>query len=74
MEIREAAFALDPNSSPGPDGFGGDFYHTCWDIISDDIHDAIYHIFTTLDLPNGLNSSFVTIILKIEHSIHVIDF
>lgn len=60
-EIWEAAFALDPNSSPGPDGFGRSFYHTCWYIISNDVHDVIHYIFTTLDLPNGLNSSFVTL-------------
>lgn len=32
-ESRREVFAIDPNSAPGPDGFGGQFYQSCWDII-----------------------------------------
>lgn len=28
-------------SALGPDGFGGNFYHNCWDIISDSVIDGI---------------------------------
>ncbi|KAL8488040.1 hypothetical protein ACS0TY_024350 [Phlomoides rotata] len=36
-EIKTAAFYMEPTSSPGPDGFGGTFYHACWDIITFDV-------------------------------------
>lgn len=73
-DIRDAIFSLDPDSSLGPDNFGGCFYYKCWDIIFLDVQNVIIHIFSTLDLPHGLNSSFVTLIPKVEHSIRVTDF
>lgn len=36
-EIQKATFALNPSSSPGPDGFGGVFFQTYWDIIKEDM-------------------------------------
>ncbi|WMV54246.1 hypothetical protein MTR67_047631 [Solanum verrucosum] len=32
-EIKEVVFGLNLDSTPGPDGFGGAFYQSCWDII-----------------------------------------
>lgn len=64
-EIRDAVLGLDASSSPGPDGFGGYFYHKCWGTISDDVSVAITHIFVTLDILEGMNSSFVTLIPKV---------
>ncbi|KAL8529335.1 hypothetical protein ACS0TY_006664 [Phlomoides rotata] len=40
-EIKRAVFDMDPSSSPGPDGFGGSFYQTCWDIIALDVIEAV---------------------------------
>ncbi|XP_068461592.1 uncharacterized protein [Phaseolus vulgaris] len=44
LEIKNVVFNLNGNSAPGPDGFGGVFYHSCWDIIGTNgrkIHDCI---------------------------------
>nr|XP_028947429.1 uncharacterized protein LOC114820607 [Malus domestica] len=32
-EIRSVVFSMDPSSAPGPDGFPGSFYQSCWDIV-----------------------------------------
>ncbi|XP_026460828.1 uncharacterized protein LOC113361980 [Papaver somniferum] len=40
-EIKKTVFNMDPESSPGPDGFYGIFYRTCWDIIQHDLMAAI---------------------------------
>lgn len=61
-EIRSAVFGLEASSSPGPDGLGVFFYHKCWDTISKDVSAAIIHFFTTLEIPNEMNSSLVTLI------------
>ncbi|XP_026396222.1 uncharacterized protein LOC113290847 [Papaver somniferum] len=42
-EIKQAVFDLDPDSSPGPDGFGGWFYRMAWEIISEDFIKAIQY-------------------------------
>jgi len=36
LEIKTVVFNLNGNSASGPDGFGGVFYHSCWDIIGTD--------------------------------------
>ncbi|KAL8463018.1 hypothetical protein ACS0TY_033871 [Phlomoides rotata] len=63
-EIKRAVFDMEPSSSPSPDGFGGSFYQACWDIIALDVTEVVRYFFTTIHIPFGLNSSFVTLILK----------
>jgi len=41
LEIKNVVFNLNGNSAPGPDGFGGVFYHSCWDIIGTDVCNAV---------------------------------
>jgi len=36
-EIKEAVFALNADGAPGPDGFGGHFYQTFWDVVGNDV-------------------------------------
>ncbi|KAL8529269.1 hypothetical protein ACS0TY_006627 [Phlomoides rotata] len=43
-EIKQAVFGMDSSSAPGPDGFGGCFYHACWDIIAGDIYRQLFDI------------------------------
>jgi len=33
LEIKNVVFNLNGNNASGPDGFGGVFYHSCWEII-----------------------------------------
>ncbi|KAL0300260.1 UNVERIFIED_CONTAM: hypothetical protein Sangu_3131200 [Sesamum angustifolium] len=44
-EVREAMFSIDPDSVAGPDGFGAVFFHTCWEIISEDVFSAVIEFF-----------------------------
>jgi len=37
LESKNVVFNLNGNSAPGPDGFGGVFYHSCWEIIVTDV-------------------------------------
>lgn len=37
MRLKKLFFLLNKDSAPGPDGFGGGFYHAFWDIISLDV-------------------------------------
>ncbi|XP_057803558.1 uncharacterized protein LOC131018881 [Salvia miltiorrhiza] len=40
-EISASVFSMDANSSPGPDGFSGRFFQSCWSTIKVDIIDAV---------------------------------
>ncbi|XP_071933198.1 uncharacterized protein [Coffea arabica] len=44
-EVREVVFSISPDSAPGPDGFGSDFYQACWEIVKDSLVAAIHDYF-----------------------------
>ncbi|XP_042514311.1 uncharacterized protein LOC122088975 [Macadamia integrifolia] len=50
-EIKRVVWDLDPDSSPGPDGFTGVFFRKCWDIIHDDVYRAVKGFFFISILP-----------------------
>lgn len=54
-KIKDVVFGLDGSSSPGPDNFGGSFYHHCWDIIASDVIRAIVFLFESNSIPTGMN-------------------
>ncbi|XP_026436618.1 uncharacterized protein LOC113334620 [Papaver somniferum] len=56
---------MDPNSSPGPDGFPGSFYRFSWDIICQDLIDAIQYCWRCIFIPRGMNSSFIFLLPKV---------
>ncbi|VFQ93922.1 unnamed protein product [Cuscuta campestris] len=65
-EIRAAVWSLDPGSAPGPDGFNGTFYRTCWNIIKTDVISATQEFFTGVPIPKAYGSTFITLIPKNE--------
>ncbi|KAL8514583.1 hypothetical protein ACS0TY_013611 [Phlomoides rotata] len=73
-EIKHAIFGMEGSSAPGPDGFGGCFYHACRDIIALDIYAAVRFFFSHNMIPSGLNSNFVTLIPKKPEANRVEDF
>ncbi|KAK2652910.1 hypothetical protein Ddye_012766 [Dipteronia dyeriana] len=44
-EIREVCFSLHPNKAPGLDGFNAHFVKTTWDIVGEDVINAIQEFF-----------------------------
>lgn len=41
LEIKEAMQGIGGDKAPGPDGFSSQFYKDNWDIVKDDVNDAI---------------------------------
>nr|GFB50336.1 cysteine-rich receptor-like protein kinase [Tanacetum cinerariifolium] len=62
------------DKSPGPDGFSFSFFRHFWSTIEKDIFEAVDYFFTNGDTPNGCNSNFIALILKIIHVNMVKDF
>ncbi|KAL0423411.1 UNVERIFIED_CONTAM: hypothetical protein Sradi_0875900 [Sesamum radiatum] len=63
-EVREAVFSIDPDSVAGPDGFGTVFFHTCWDIISGDVFDAVIEFFRGVEMPKDFTATTISLIPK----------
>ncbi|KAK6149326.1 hypothetical protein DH2020_016851 [Rehmannia glutinosa] len=64
LEVKEAVFDMDSDSSPGPDGFNGIFYRHFWDVISAEVTADVRFFFSNSSLPLGLNASFMELIPK----------
>jgi nicotinamide riboside kinase len=60
-EVQEAIFQMEHNKATCPDGFSGEFYQSCWDIIKEDLM-ALFGVFHQGDLPL-FSLNFGTIIL-----------
>ena len=64
MEIKNVVFNLNGNSAPGPDGLGGVFYHSCWDIIGADVCNVVQQFYKKNWVLPGMNSNVVSLIPK----------
>ena len=73
-EVRNAVFALDPDSSPGVDGFFGTFYRSCWDIISDDLLMAVKEFFMGIPIPRVISSTQIILLPKKDNPNSFADF
>nr|GEZ82605.1 RNA-directed DNA polymerase, eukaryota [Tanacetum cinerariifolium] len=73
-EIKRAVWDCGIGKSLGPDGFTFGFYHRFWNLIENDVHDAIKYFFTYGVIPKGCNSSFIALIPKIPDANAVKDF
>ncbi|XP_042487337.1 uncharacterized protein LOC122067574 [Macadamia integrifolia] len=65
-EIRTAVWELDPDSSPGLDGFSGAFFHKCWSLVEVEVCNAVRQFFSTGYMPYGVNNNFLVLIPKVE--------
>ena len=65
-DIKATVFSMDSSSAPGPDGFGGVFYQSCWNIVGDNVISAVQEFFRTGSILKNLNSNFLILIPKSE--------
>nr|GEV33091.1 RNA-directed DNA polymerase, eukaryota, reverse transcriptase zinc-binding domain protein [Tanacetum cinerariifolium] len=73
-ETKRAVWDCGIDKSPGPDGFTFGFYRRFWNLIENDVYDAVNYFFTYGVIPKGCNSSFIALILKIPDANTVNDF
>ncbi|VFQ73486.1 unnamed protein product [Cuscuta campestris] len=63
-KIKLTVWNMEPNSSPGPDGFNINFFKHCWDIIEGDITSACQEVFLGIPLPKAASSSNICLLPK----------
>ncbi|KAF5477357.1 hypothetical protein F2P56_004006 [Juglans regia] len=63
--VKQAVFSTPKSNSSGPDGFGFDFYMSCWDIIKEDVVEAARDFFGGVPLSRFYSSSFIVLIMKV---------
>lgn len=73
-EVEKAIKLLNPQSSPGPDGFTGFFYIQCRSIIKQDLMAAITDFFLGVQIPQGMSSANLVLIPKTPNPSSFQDF
>nr|GEW74205.1 hypothetical protein [Tanacetum cinerariifolium] len=73
-EIRLTIWDCGSQKASGPDGFSFLFLKTYWDLLKDDVVRVMRGVFDSFKMPNGTNSSFITLIPNVANPIHVKDF
>lgn len=66
-EIKEAVWACGSDRAPGPDGFSFNFIKRYWELIKGDVHSFVDKFYDNGEIPKGCNSSFITLIPKIDN-------
>ena len=74
LEIKNVVFNLNSNSASGPDGFGGVFYHSCWEIIGTDVCNVVQQFFKQNWVLPGMNSNVVSLIPKVQGADSIKDY
>lgn len=74
-EIWEVVKNLPPDKAPGPDGFTGRFYRSCWAIVKPDFMRAV-HCFSSGDLRGlgAINKVLVSLLPKKDGASELRDF
>lgn len=65
-EIKRIVFSMSPDSTPGPDGLTGHFFHACWQFIEHDVCLTVQAYFCGHPLPQVLSSSLIALIPKVD--------
>lgn len=74
-EVWSTIKQMPSDKAPGPDGYTGRFYKTCWPIIKEDIMAAISAVWSRKMVNFGiLNSAYITLLPKKEDADQPKDF
>ncbi|KAL2905400.1 LINE-1 retrotransposable element ORF2 protein [Bienertia sinuspersici] len=63
-EVKDAIFSIHGDKSPGPDGFGTHFYKHNWDLIGEEVTNAVLDFFKSGKLLKEINNTFLVLIPK----------
>ncbi|GJR98974.1 hypothetical protein Tco_0271148 [Tanacetum coccineum] len=73
-EIKEAVWDCGSSKAPGPDGYSFAFVKKYWGTIQKDLYDFVNLFFASCVMLNGANSSFFTLIPKVNNPTLITDF
>ncbi|GJZ97564.1 aspartic peptidase, partial [Tanacetum coccineum] len=73
-EIKAAMFDIGDDRAPGPDGYTSVFFKKGWDIVGDDICNAVRDFFSNGLLLKEINHTFLALIPKVSTPLRVNDY
>ncbi|XP_069154435.1 uncharacterized protein [Solanum lycopersicum] len=73
-EIKEVVFAMNPNSTAGPDGMNGYFFQKCWNIIKSDLIEVQHAFFSGQMIPKYFSHSCIVLLPKVNNPNKLTEF
>jgi hypothetical protein len=73
-DIDKVVKGMPMHKAPGPDGFNGEFYKKCWNIIKFDIYQLCDVFFQGTTSLQPINNSYITLIPNINNPTRINDF
>lgn len=66
-KVKKVVFDHSPTKALGPDGFTALFYQNAWEIIGDEVSEAVLGVLNNGDPLDKWNTTFVTLIPKVKN-------
>ncbi|KAL2937631.1 LINE-1 retrotransposable element ORF2 protein [Bienertia sinuspersici] len=73
-DIKHSMFSIHRDKTPSPDGFGSYYYRDNWEIVGDQICEAMLSSFESGKLLKEVNSTFISLIPKVTCPTDVSEF
>ncbi|GKA50952.1 probable kinetochore protein NUF2 [Tanacetum coccineum] len=74
QEVKEALFSIGDDKSPGPDGYTAAFFKEAWDVVANDVTNAICEFFRNGTLLKEINHTIIALIPKVKSPTLVNDY
>lgn len=66
-EVKRAVFQLGKDKAPGPDGFSGLFFQSCWEVVKDRLVPLVRDFFENGSSLDDINCTNIVLIPKVEN-------
>nr|GFD48521.1 putative RNA-directed DNA polymerase, eukaryota, reverse transcriptase zinc-binding domain protein [Tanacetum cinerariifolium] len=73
-EIKSAMFDIGDDKSPGPDGFTSTFFKKGWEVVGNDVCNAVRDFFSNGCILKEINHTFLALIPKLTTPLKVNDY
>ncbi|XP_022042079.1 uncharacterized protein LOC110944741 [Helianthus annuus] len=73
-EVKQAMFGIGENKAPGPDGFTSAFFKHAWDIVGDEVTNAVLDFFENGKLLKQVNHTILALVPKMDTPNSVLDY
>ncbi|KAI5311581.1 hypothetical protein L3X38_040754 [Prunus dulcis] len=73
-EMKRTMFSLNRNKAPGPDGYSAHFFKSAWEIVSQDVIEAVKSFFASGKLLREVNSTIMVLVPKVPNPTFMGDF